>query len=153
MNPMIKACGLVALVSLAGACQRAGEPADAVPATPPEASAPRPVGTIVIDGRRWAVVADTHCSVAPGPVVSIAGHATDDEAVKIVIEYNGNEGPTGVSVTKADGSVDWTAYASMNFQIERQRVQGAGYFTGTTGGVQQQAEGRFDVDCARRAVR
>lgn len=153
MTHLIKACGLLALVSLAGACQRAGEPADAAPATPPEASAPGPAGTIVIDGRSWSVIADAQCSVGPGPVVAIAGHAADDEAVEIVIEYHGVEGPTGASVKKADGSVDWTAYASMNFQIERQRVQGAGYFTGTMGGEQMQAAGQFDVDCARRAMR
>ncbi|HEX5693820.1 MAG TPA: hypothetical protein VFY00_04275 [Arenimonas sp.] len=92
-------------------------------------------------------MADVQCSVGPGPVVSIAGHAAEDEAVEIVVDYHGTEGPTGVSVTKPGGTVDWTAYASMNFQIERQRVQGAGYFTGTMRGIQKQAHGRFDIDC------
>lgn len=153
MNRFASLCALAALVPLVAACQRSDEPADAARAPAPEASAPRPVGTIVVDGRTWNVIADVQCSVGPGPVVSIAGHAADDEAVEIVIDYNGNEGPTGASVRKADGSVDWTAYASMNFQIERQRVQGTGFFTGSPGGVQQQANGQFDVDCAKRTRR
>ena len=143
---------LIVIVSLAAACSRSDESAAGLDGSPPGQTPatpqpPTPHGVIEIDGRTWNVVADVQCSVMPGPVVSIAGHADEDEAVDIVIDYNGAEGPTGVTVTKPDGTVDWTAYASMNFQIERKRVQGAGYFTGTTRGVQKQAEGRFDVDC------
>lgn len=136
---------VAAAAALLGACQPADEPAPAT--APAEAAAPSPAGTITIDGQTWNLIPDTQCSVFPGPVVSIAGHAAEDPAVEIVIDYSGAEGPTGVSVTKPDGTVDWNAYASMNFQIERKRVQGAGYFTGTMRGVQKQAEGRFDVDC------
>ncbi|MAL03135.1 MAG: hypothetical protein CL625_02505 [Arenimonas sp.] len=146
MNLIKLLAALCAITLMASGCGRDEEPAVA-PSGGAEAQAPAPAGVIEIDGRTWNVVADVQCSVMPGPVVSIAGHAAEDEAVEIVIDYNGAEGPTGVSVTKPDGTVDWTAYASMNFQIERKRVQGAGYFTGTTRGVQKQAEGRFDVDC------
>jgi len=135
--------GSLLIATFAGGCQQAPEPA------PTEATGPHKAGTITIDGRTWDVIADVQCSVFPGPVVSIAGHAADDKAVEIVIDYAGAEGPTGVSVKKPDGTVDWTAYASMNFQIERQRAQGSGYFTGMSGGAQTQAAGQFDVDCRR----
>ena len=90
---------------------------------------------------------DIRCTVAPGPVVSIAGHAAEDKSVEIIIDYNGTEGPTGVSVIKPGGTLEWVAYASMIFQIERKRVQGAGYFTGMARGIEKQAAGKFDVDC------
>lgn len=147
MQRISTSLGLAAAVLLLGACQEADDVDDAT--APVEAAAPSPVGTITIDGRTWNVIADVQCSVTAGPVVSIAGHAAEDEAVEILIDYNGNQEPTGVSVKKPDGSVDWTAYASMNFQIERQRVQGSGYFTGMSGGAQTQASGQFDVDCRR----
>lgn len=149
MKPGNSFLALLVIVLFASGCQRteAPESSQAQGDTLAPAAAPRPAGTITIDGRTWTVIADVQCSVAPGPVVAIAGHAAEDKTVEITIDYNGNQGPTGASVTKPDGTVDWTAYASMNFQIERQRVQGAGYFTGTMRGIQKQAEGRFDVDC------
>lgn len=147
MKPAIPFLGLLAFGLFAGGCQRSEGPAPDAPQADAPAPAPRPAGTITIDGQIWTVIADEQCSVGPGPVVSIAGHAAEDEKVEIVIDYSGAEGPTGVSVTKPDKTVDWTAYASMNFQIERQRVQGAGYFDGTVRGVRKQAAGRFDVDC------
>ena len=147
MKPRHSLLGLILATTLAGGCQQAEDPATS--AGPSQPQAPRKAGTITIDGRTWEVIADVQCSVLPGPVVAIAGHAADDEAVEIVIDYNGNQEPTGASVKKPDGTVDWTAYASMNFQIERQRVQGSGYFTGMSGGAQTQAAGQFDVDCRR----
>lgn len=147
MNPAKHILGLVAIAALAGGCGQGAAPEPDSSASDTAAAAPRPAGSITIDGRKWTVIADVRCSVTAGPVVSIAGHAAEDEAVEILIDYNGNQEPTGVSVKKPDGTVDWTAYASMNFQIERQRVQGSGYFTGMSGGAQTQAAGQFDVDC------
>jgi len=149
MNTCHSFFGLLIIATFASGCQQAESPAPA-PVSQEAGAQPqtqRTAGSITIDEQTWTLVPDIQCSVYPGPVVSIAGHAAEDEAVEIVIDYNGTEGPTGVSVTKPGGTLEWNAYASMNFQIERKRVQGAGYFTGSTHGATRQAEGRFDVDC------
>jgi hypothetical protein len=141
---------LVVIISMATGCRQSGEPEPAAaggPVAPAPAQAPAPAGVIEIDGKTWTVMADVQCSVFPGPVVSIAGHAAEDEGIEIVVDYNGTEGPTGVSVIHPDGSVEWNAAHTMNFEIERQRVKGAGYFIGTLGGDTRQAEGRFDINC------
>lgn len=134
--------------SLATGC---GQPDPAPPAAEPDAEAPAtalaPAGFIEIDGKKWTVVADVRCSVKPGPVVSIVGHAAEDEGTRIVVEFDAGGGPTGVSVVPSNGTTEWHAEHAMNLEIVRKQVKGAGYFAGTLRGGTRQAEGRFDINC------
>ena len=137
---------LLVITSLASGCGRGGD-AEPAAAAPEPAKSSAPVGFIEIDGQRWNVVADVQCSVLPGPVVSIAGHAAEDKGTEIVVDFKLPDGPTGVSVVPSNGSTRWDAEYAMNFEITRKQVRGAGYFAGTLRGGTRQAEGRFEITC------
>ena len=137
---------LFVIVSMATGCGRGEEAASSAqpPAAAPE---PAPAGFIEIDGRTWTVVPDVQCSVFPGPVVAIAGHAAEDKGTKIVVDFNLPDGPTGVSVIPSNGTTEWHAESAMNFDITGKRVRGAGYFAGSLRGAMRQAQGRFEITC------
>lgn len=148
MKLTMKLGALIVITAMASACGRDDEPATEVPAAAaPAANASTPVGFIEIDGRKWTVIADVRCSVMPGPVVSIAGHAAEDKDTRIVVDFKLPDGPTGVSVVPSNGSTEWNAEYAMNFEITRKQVRGAGYFAGTRAGSTRQAQGRFEITC------
>tara|TARA_R110002020_G_scaffold86363_4_gene212770 strand:+ start:1924 stop:2367 length:444 start_codon:yes stop_codon:yes gene_type:complete len=137
---------LFVIVSMASGCGQGDEASSsAQPAAAP--AAPSPAGFIEIDGQTWTVVPDVQCSVFPGPVVSIAGHAAEDKGTEIVVDFNLPDGPTGVSVVPSNGTTEWHAESAMNFDITGKRVRGAGYFAGSLRGATRQAQGRFEITC------
>jgi hypothetical protein len=116
----------------------------------PEAAAPNAArartGVIEIDSETWTIVPSIQCSVYPGPVVSIAGHAAEDEAIEIVIDYAVQRSPVGVSVEKSGGPPSWSAGRdALSFEIDGNHVKGEGTFSESLGG--KQAEGRFEIAC------
>ena len=137
---------LFVIVSMATGCGR-GEEASSSAQAPAPAPEPAPAGFIEIDGQTWTVVPDVQCSVFPGPVVAIAGHAAEDKGTKIVVDFNLPDGPTGVSVVPSNGTTEWHAESAMNFDITGKRVRGAGYFAGSLRGAMRQAQGRFEITC------
>lgn len=146
MKLMKPFAALFVIVSMATGCGR-GEEASSSAQTPPAAPEPAPAGFIEIDGRTWTVVPDAQCSVFPGPVVAISGHAAEDKGTKIVVDFNLPDGPTGVSVVPSNGTTEWHAESAMNFDITGKRVRGAGYFAGSLRGAMRQAQGRFEITC------
>lgn len=146
MNFIKPLAALCAIAVITTGCGR-DEDAPATAGGESVAQAPAPAGVIEIDGRTWSVVADEQCLVAPGPRVSIAGHAAEDEGTEIVVNFNLPDGPTGVSVVPSNGTTEWNAEATMNFEISRNTVKGAGYFAGSLRGSLRQAQGRFEITC------
>lgn len=143
----IKSFGVLCAIALMAAGCGRGDQAPASAQSPAAARAPTPAGFIEIDGQTWTVVPDVQCSVFPGPVVSIAGHAAEDKGTEIVVDFNLPDGPTGVSVVPSNGTTEWHAESAMNFDITGKRVRGAGYFAGSLRGATRQAQGRFEITC------
>jgi ethanolamine utilization microcompartment shell protein EutL len=102
-------------------------------------------GTIVVGDDSWTIVPAIQCSVYPGNVVSIAGHAAGDSSIEIVIDYGG---PTGASVVGEGTSVSWHAIRdTIRIQIDGAHVQGTAMFSKYTSGAGQTRQGSFDVTC------
>lgn len=101
-------------------------------------------GTISVGEERWTIVPKTQCSIYPGDVVSIAGHAAEDPSLEIVIDYGG---PNQV-VIGSGRNVRWHANKnSMTIKIDGRHVQGAATFTQNVTGTGESREGSFDVTC------
>ena len=108
----------------------------------PQAAAERG-GTISIGEHNWNVVPSIQCSVFPGNVVSIAGHAAGDESVEITIDFGG---PDGVRV--GEGNDAWHARKeTIEKQIEGKRVKGTATFFKYTGKPEDARQGSFEVSC------
>lgn len=120
------------------------EPAAAAPAV----SATARTGTIEIDGQTWTIVPAIQCSVYPGPVVSISGHAAEDEAVAIILDYSPDDGLIAAAVEQSDGSPGWFAMGDqVTFDVDGDHVKGEGRFTWKGAGAAREAQGKFDVQC------
>lgn len=102
-------------------------------------------GTITVGDEIWTFVPSTQCSVYPGNVVSIAGHAKEDESVEIVIDWGG---PAGVHVGQDGTNTSWHAVnGSLKVTIENKRVFGTASFATTSYSTEAVAEGSFDIEC------
>lgn len=153
--------GALAIVAAAAGCQgedsdniaaprAATEPAqqDVAPAPAPArtASAAR-TGSIEINGQAWTVVPAIQCGVYPGPVVAIAGHAAENKAIEITIDYDSN-GLVQAAVGNPDGSLAWrSSDGSLSVSVEGGLVTGKGNFTSSVGGSTASAQGKFEVNC------
>jgi hypothetical protein len=129
------------ILSLAG-CGESG----AEQAAMPEASA-QPAqrgGTITVGDSSWTIVPSTQCSVYPGNVVNIAGHAAEDESLEIVIDYGG---PNQVRIGEGRGAIWHAVPDSIQMQIAGRRVTGSANFTTQPGGTGTSATGSWDVGC------
>ena len=94
--------------------------------------------------RSWTIVPSMQCSIYPGNVVSIAGHAAEDESLEIVIDYGG---PNHVRIGEGRGAIWHAVPDSIEMQIEGWRVTGSADFTEQFGGVGTPATGSWDVGC------
>ena len=144
------------LVSACGEAENtAAAPADAGPAAgqaaPSTSPAPAPKrergGTITIGTDTWNIVPSTQCSVYPGNVVAIAGHAEGVRKLEIVIDHDPS-GLKGVRLGSESGSDGWYSVSgSIEFEIDGKRVSGSGTFSARLGGGGETASGNFVVDC------
>jgi hypothetical protein len=129
-----------------GGNEQAGSGTATVSTTPAPASAGSDRGgTITVGDDSWTIVPAIQCSVYPGNVVSIAGHAAGDSSIEIVIDYGG---PTGASVVGEGSSVSWQAIRdTIRMQIDGRHVQGTAMFSKYTSGAGETRQGSFDVTC------
>ena len=120
--------------------------ADSSTATAPQAKpASKRGGTITVGDETWTFVPSMQCSVYPGNVVSIAGHAKEDESVEIVIDWGG---PAGVHVGQDRTDTSWHAVKdSIELTIENMRVLGTASFATSSYSTKAVAEGSFDIEC------
>lgn len=117
---------------------------------PPEAAAPARTGRIVIGDQSWTLVPATQCSIYPGPVIAIAGHAAENEAIEISIDFDGGTGGLiQASVENPDGSLGWRSTDdSLSIGVEGGLVTGKANFTSHAGGSATTVEGTFEVNCS-----
>lgn len=100
---------------------------------------------ISVGEQTWTIVANIQCSVYPGPLVHVAGHAEGDEQMEITFDYGG---PTQISVHDTRTGSQWRASAnSMQVNIDGKRVSGTAEFFSNGAGGLQSAEGSFDIQC------
>lgn len=104
-------------------------------------------GTITVGGQTWTFVPSTQCSVYPGNVVHIAGHAAEDPSLEIVIDYSPEDGFAGARVGSESGA-GWHAMpGTLEFDIEGQRVSGSATFNVYATGTGDSAAGTFEIRC------
>lgn len=161
MQRAMRWLGALAIVAAAAGCQ--GEDSDdgAAPQAANEpvqqavATAPAPArttsaartGSIEINGQAWTVVPAIQCGVYPGPVVAIAGHAAEDEAIEITIDYDSG-GLVQAAVENPDGSLAWrSSDGSLSVSVEGGVVTGKANFTSNSGGSTATGQGTFKVNC------
>jgi len=109
------------------------------------ASASQRGGAITVGEQSWTIILSTQCSVYPGPIVNIAGHAKDNPSLEIVIDYGG---PTGARIDNDGSAEGWHAIReTLKVEIDGKRIQGTATFNKMSGGSGDSAEGSFDVQC------
>lgn len=102
-------------------------------------------GTLTVGEESWTFVPSIQCSVYPGPVVSIAGHAEGNPSLEIIIDYGG---PNQARIAESDSGPGWHAVReTLDVQIDGKRVSGTATFTEYSTGTGAQAEGSFDIQC------
>lgn len=120
----------------------------APPVTATTNSAGARTGTVEIDGETWTIVPTIQCSVYPGPVVSVAGHAANNESIEITLDYSPDDGLVGATVEKSDGTLSWVAMGEqVTFDVDGDHIQGEGRFTWHGPGAAREAQGKFDLRC------
>ena len=104
-------------------------------------------GSITIGDRTWLIIPSIQCSVYPGDVVAIAGHAESDPDLEIVIDNDPN-GRSGVSIGGKGQAVTWhSVKESLQMTIDGKQVQGSATFSADFGGGGETEQGTFKVDC------
>jgi hypothetical protein len=101
-------------------------------------------GTITVGDSSWTIVPSTQCSIYPGKVVSIAGHAAEDESVEIVIDFGG---PDQVRIGEGRDAIWHAVRDTIEMSIDGRQVTGTATFTEYSGGGGKSAAGSWDVSC------
>jgi hypothetical protein len=105
-------------------------------------------GTFAVGDDSWTFVPSIQCSVYPGNVVSIAGHAAEDPSLEIVIDYDAERGPVGARIGDDGSAVSWHAMPdTLRFEIDGRRVRGVATFNVYWTGAGESAPGSFDIHC------
>lgn len=121
---------------------------EASPSAETKGSAGVRTGTIEIDGEIWTIVPAVQCSVYPGPVAYVAGHADKDDTVEITLDYNPGDRLVGATVENSDGTLAWVAMdEQVRFEVDGDHIKGEGRFTWQGAGAAREAPGKFDVRC------
>lgn len=103
-------------------------------------------GTVTIGDESWTLVPSIQCGIFPGPMVAIAGHASEDSDIEIVIDYDDESDLKGVRVQGADDEPYWTAQDDdLNYEIDGRTVRFDGTFRDFSTG--ETAEGELEVSC------
>ncbi|MDZ7842396.1 MAG: hypothetical protein U5R46_16475 [Gammaproteobacteria bacterium] len=110
-------------------------------------------GTFTVGEDTWTVVPSTQCSVFPGNIVMISGHAADNEEVEIVIDHDPSSGLVSAYVQGPDDSPYWIAEDdAITFEIDGKTVKGSGTFKVGLGGTVEagqprERQGSFAITC------
>ena len=104
-------------------------------------------GIVTVGDRTWKIVPSVQCSVYPGDVVAVAGHAESAPDLEIVIDNDPN-GRSGVRVGGEGQAVSWYSVPdTLQMTIDGKQVQGSATFSVYLGGAGETAQGTFKVDC------
>jgi len=104
-------------------------------------------GTVTVGDRTWKIIPSVQCSVYPGDVVAIAGHAESAPDLEIVIDNDPN-GRSGVRIGGEGQAVSWYSVPeTLQITIAGKQVQGSATFSVYFGGAGETAQGTFKVDC------
>ena len=136
---------LVLLAAGCGADEGAQSQAAAMqPGTGPQEANTGRGGTITVGDDSWTIVPSTQCSVFPGNVVSISGHAAEDPSLEIVIDVGG---PDQVVIGSGRDALWHAGRDTLQVQVDGKHVQGTATFTRGASGVGESRQGSFDVRC------
>lgn len=154
---MVLSLGILASACDSGDGPAADQATEATEATDSDAATASDSGgntaRITIGDDTWTVVPSIQCSVYPGGVVSIAGHAAGNEAIEIVLDHDPSSELVQVYVQGPDDSPYWVAGRDdVSFEIDGKTVTGNGTFSIGPGaqveeGQPGQARGRFEITC------
>lgn len=102
-------------------------------------------GTFTVGEETWTIAPSIQCSIYPGNIVNIAGHAAGDRELEIVIDWGG---PNQARVAKSDGEQGWHAIRdTLQVEVDGRTVRGSATFSEYAGGAGETAEGTFEVKC------
>ncbi|HEX7719952.1 MAG TPA: hypothetical protein VF389_09105 [Woeseiaceae bacterium] len=102
-------------------------------------------GTITVGEESWTIVPSISCSIYPGNIVNIAGHAAENTELEIVIDWGG---PNQVRIAEHDSAPGWYAVEeTLDVQVDGKTVKGSATFGEHFGGGGEQADGSFEVTC------
>ena len=103
-------------------------------------------GTITVAEESWTIVPSISCSVYPGNVVNIAGHAAENSELEIVIDWGGPN--QARIIAESDSGPGWHAIGdTLDVQVDGKTVKGSATFSEYFGGTGDRAEGSFEVNC------
>ena len=139
---------IIILACMATGCDsgvNSQEGSSAVADSPAKAETERG-GSITVGEQTWTIVMSTQCSIYPGEIINVAGHAAEDPSVEIVIDYNG---PDQIRVG-GDGEELWYAMMdTLDITIDgRSAARGIARFSEFLGGSGKQADGSFNFSCS-----
>lgn len=110
-----------------------------------QASGDEPGGTFIVGDESWTVVPSLQCSIYPGNIVSIAGHAAENPDLEVVIDWGG---PNGARIAESDSGPGWHAVRdTLTIEIDGSVVRGRATFSDNSFGTGERAEGSFEVRC------
>lgn len=148
----IKECAVAACVLLLAGCSGGGDADSEGVASSGEsvtsaAQQRERGGTVTVGDQSWTFVPSMQCSVYPGNVVAIAGHAESEPETEIVIDHDPG-GLKAVRIGSDSGADGWYSLkGSLTFEIEGKQVRGSGDFSSSMGGAGQIVQGEFIIDC------
>lgn len=132
------------LLALAG-CGGAGNDSGSSQGSGGQAGGGEPGGTFTVGDESWTVVPSMQCSIYPGNVVNIAGHAAENPDLEIVIDWGG---PNGARIAESDSGPGWHAVRdTLTIEIDGPIVRGSATFSENSFGTGERAEGSFEVRC------
>ncbi|MGI9331179.1 MAG: hypothetical protein ACR2QB_10745 [Gammaproteobacteria bacterium] len=119
---------------------------EAAPASAPAMQQAERGGTITVGEESWVLV-PKFCSVYPGPIVNIAGHAKDDPSLEIVIDHGG---PNQIVIGSGGREALWYAMKdTIKVAVDGKKVQGTASFNRDMNGLGDGAEGSFEINCGK----
>ena len=102
-------------------------------------------GSITVGEQTWTIVISTQCSIYPGDIINVAGHAAEDPSLEIVIDYGG---PNGAYISNESSSTGWRALTdTLKIEIEGRNVHGSATFKSIGSGTSSSSEGSLDINC------
>ena len=132
------------LIAACGGGEQAASPAPSGAEKPQSSQVAERGGTIQVGDQSFVLVAK-FCSVYPGPIVNIAGHAKDDPSLEIVFDHGG---PDQIVIGSGGGETLWHAMKStMKVEVDGKAVSGTATFNKDMNGLGESAEGSFDLRC------
>ncbi len=142
---VIQSAAVLAVISIAGCSgPDTGNGGSTSPAASQSTGQQRS-GTITVGEESWTIVPSISCSVYPGNVVNIAGHAAENSELEIVIDWGG---PNHARIAESDSGPGWHAIRNtLDVQVDGKTVKGSATFSEYFGGAGEQAEGSFEVNC------